>query len=127
METLVLNSLPLTEAPLFPQRYSTDLLNGNKEKIAAYEKPVEKLGPVCFTGRSPFKILVMILTRYKPAMDDEKKVSGSFITYVGYKKEHDLEYDFDEMIPSLSQEEAIKTHDRACGFFSTSSLFIKSH
>lgn len=127
METLILlNPSPASESPFFAMLSAPGSLPVSAEQTAD-NKTGENLGPVYFTGRSPFKILVIILTRYKPAVDDMEKITGSFITYVGYKKEQDTEYDFDEMIPSLSHEEAVKTHDRACGFFSKSSLFIKSH
>ena len=84
-----------------------------------------RAGPAFFSGRSPFRIHVMILTCFAiPEGRDDQ--NGSYITYVGYKKETDREFDFDEMIPSASPEDALKTHSKACGFFGNSSLFVKS-
>ncbi|MBK9732742.1 MAG: hypothetical protein IPO83_15920 [Chitinophagaceae bacterium] len=84
-----------------------------------------RLGPVFFSGRSPFRIRVIILTCF--AIPEESiEPKGAYVTYVGYKKEADKEFDFDEMIPSNSQEDALKTHSKACGFFGNSPLFVKS-
>lgn len=82
-----------------------------------------RLGPVFYAGRSPFKIRVMILTCFALA-EDHPGDNGSYITYVGYKKETDQEFDFDEMIPSTNEEDALRTHSKACGFFGNSPLFV---
>lgn len=82
-----------------------------------------RLGPVFYAGRSPFKIRVMILTCSAIA-EDHPGEDGSYITYVGYKKETDQEFDFDEMIPSINEEDAMRTHTKACGFFGNSPLFV---
>ncbi len=84
-----------------------------------------RLGPVFYAGRSPFKIRVMILTCFALA-EDHPGEAGSYITYVGYKKETDQEFDFDEMIPSTNEEDALRTHSKACGFFGNSPLFVHS-
>jgi hypothetical protein len=84
-----------------------------------------RLGPVFYAGRSPFRISVMILTCFAIPEHDTKD-TGRYITYVGYKKAGDEEFDFDEMIHSDSFDMAEKTHDKACGFFGNSKLFVES-
>ncbi len=84
-----------------------------------------RLGPVFFAGRSPFRVSVMILTCFaipEHAAND----SGKYITYVGYKKATESEFDFDEMIHSDTFEMAEKTHHKACGFFGNSKLFVEA-
>lgn len=67
----------------------------------------------------------MILTCFA-IPENSNMQDGIYITYVGYKKETDPEFDFDEMIHSPTFEAAEKTHRKACGFFSNSKLFVES-
>lgn len=83
---------------------------------------VLKIGPVYFKGKSPFNTKVIVVTSITTATRENK---DQFITYVGFKKDHDDEFDFDEMIPNENWEDANKTHEKTCAFFSHSSLFTK--
>lgn len=125
METITLIPEPVAGRSSRLSEEVTVLTNLAVEKEPLNTGSPFRLGPVFFSGRSPFRIRVMILTCF--AIPEESTTQeGSYITYVGYKKEADREYDFDEMIPSNSPGDALKTHSRACGFFGNSSLFVKS-
>jgi hypothetical protein len=84
-----------------------------------------KIGPVYFKGKAPFNTQVKVITCLASAENGSESQKKEFITYVGYKKENDSEFDFDEMIPSKTWEDAQKTHEKTCDFFNHSSLFIQ--
>lgn len=124
METTLLKPTALNRTTRLPEVNAVPenpkLENNEKDSLTPY-----RLGPEFYSGRSPFKIRVMILTCF--AIPEESAANtGSYITYVGYKKDVDHEFDFDEMIPSTSPENALNTHTKACGFFGNSPLFLKS-
>ena len=96
----------------------------NMEAIDQHSKIDEKIGPVYFKGKSPFNTRVVIVTNLTGPID--LNGTGRFITYVGFRKENEFEYDFDEMIPSESWKEAIQTHEKTCRFFMNSALFIET-
>ncbi|MEP7128317.1 MAG: hypothetical protein ABI729_05590 [Chitinophagales bacterium] len=127
MESTALQTSPATNlAAQLPEGVITlEQLTVEREHDTSGATSPFRLGPVFFSGRSPFRIRVIILTCFAiPEESIEQK--GAYVTYVGYKKEADKEFDFDEMIPSNSQEDALKTHSKACGFFGNSPLFVKS-
>ncbi|MBX7107835.1 MAG: hypothetical protein K1X61_04220 [Chitinophagales bacterium] len=122
MKAQSISKTAIHEQPvLLPEEISMHpkaVLKAEHDAITPY-----RLGPVFYAGRSPFKIRVMILTCFAVA-EDHAGEDGSYITYVGYKKEADQEFDFDEMIPSTNEEDAWKTHSKACDFFGNSPLFV---
>ncbi|MEO6166114.1 MAG: hypothetical protein ABIO46_08050, partial [Chitinophagales bacterium] len=116
METITLMPEPATGWSSQLPEGVIILPNSPAEKESSFSNSPFRLGPVFFAGRSPFRIRVMILTCFA-IPENSTDEAGSYVTYVGYKKEADPEFDFDEMIPSTSAEDALKTHSRACGFF----------
>lgn len=125
MEAILLPP-PTTVKSAMHQAAESDLApHGSLEKDNSPQIIPLRLGPVFYAGRSPFRISVMILTCFAIPEHDVKD-TGRYITYVGYKKAGDEEFDFDEMIHSDSFEMAEKTHHKACGFFGNSKLFVES-
>lgn len=110
------STLPAKASIVYHQ--SNEILNPEPENNL-------RLGPVFYAGRSPFRIHVIILTCFA-IPEGNGNQEGAYVTYVGYRKENEASFEFDEMIPSTTIETAEKTHTKACGFFEQSKLFLKS-
>ena len=125
MQPIIQSGL-IQDLPAFQSDSTTTFTTSvSDERNKTNTTPPVRVGPVFYAGRSPFRIKVMILTCFA-IPENSNKQDGIYITYVGYKKETDPEFDFDEMIHSPTFEAAEKTHRKACGFFSNSKLFVES-
>jgi hypothetical protein len=83
-----------------------------------------KIGPVYFRGKAPFNTRVKVITCLSPSSETSSP-EKQYVTFVGFKKDTDSEYEYDEMIPNQTWEGAQQTHEKTCGFFSHSSLFVR--
>ena len=83
-----------------------------------------KIGPVYFRGKAPFNTRVKVITCLSPSSETASQ-DKQYVTFVGFKKDADTDYEYDEMIPNETWEGAQRTHEKTCGFFSHSSLFVR--
>lgn len=83
-----------------------------------------KIGPVYFRGKAPFNTRVKVITCLSPSSETTSQ-DKQYVTFVGFKKDADTDYEYDEMIPNETWEGAQRTHEKTCGFFSHSSLFVR--
>ena len=83
-----------------------------------------KIGPVYFRGKAPFNTRVKVITCLSPSSETSSP-EKQYVTFVGFKKDTDTIYEYDEMIPNETWEGAQRTHEKTCGFFSHSSLFVR--
>jgi hypothetical protein len=83
-----------------------------------------KIGPVYFRGKAPFNTRVKVITCLSPSTETSSP-EKQYVTFVGFRKDTDAEYEYDEMIPNETWEGAQQTHEKKFGFFSHSSLFVR--